>query len=198
MTSEVYTNDSNLMNKMMTTPPMNIESNASRWSLIVFFLLLAINITGYAQNTELEKRNGFKDIKLGMIADSVKGIKLKREFMERNEYPAKLYTVEHPDYEKIGEVKINKIEVKSYKDLIYEIIIVTDKDQRMMKALESIYGKSGYDMKRETYFWKSDNLVLKFRSHSKNHLELLYISYPVLKMMKADKDQKVDDIANDF
>ena len=52
--------------------------------------------------------------------------------------------------------------------------------------------------KRETYFWKTENLVLKFRSHSKHQIELLYISYPVIKMMKTDKNQKVDDIANDF
>src|SRR5687768_8013774 len=87
---------------------------------------------------ELDKRNGFKDIKLGSSIDSVKGFKLKKEFKERDEYPAKLYEVEHPDYEKIGEVKIDKVELKTYKDLIYEINVVTDKDERLMKALESL------------------------------------------------------------
>jgi hypothetical protein len=148
--------------------------------------------------SELEKRNGFKGIKLGYPIDSVPGHKLQKEFKEKDEFPAKLYEVEHPDYETIGEVKINKVELKTYKDLIYEIRVVTHKDPRLMKALESLYGKADYDIKNETYFWKTDNLILKFQSEGKHRLELLYVSFGILKSMKDDKDQKVDDIANDF
>lgn len=164
--------------------------------LLLFMTLLCVS----AQNdtTELDRRNGFKDIKLGAVADSVKGVKFKKDFKEKDQFPAKLYSVDHPDYEKIGEVKVNKIELKAYNSLIYEISIVADKDPRLMKALESLYGKSEYDMKNEIYFWKTNNIVLRFRAHGKNHLEMLYQSPPVMKMMKADKDKKVDDIANDF
>ena len=152
-----------------------------------------------AQNiSELEKRNGFKTIKLQMIADSIKGAKLKKEFKEKDEFPAKLYSVEDSTLTSIGEVKVSKIEVKAYKDIVYEISVVTEKDTRLMKALESIYGKADYDLKNEFYFWRTDNMILKFKSHGRAHLELLYISYNIHKMMKADKNQKVDDIANDF
>jgi hypothetical protein len=167
------------------------------FNLILVFMFTWL-VTQSQDLSELEKRNGFKDIKLGTIIDSLKGYKLKKKFLERDEFPAKLYSVEHPDYAKIGEVRVNKIEVKTYKDLTYEISVVTDKDTRMMKALESIYGKSEYDLKKETYFWRSDNIVLKFRSHSKNHLEMVYEYLPAYKKMKEDKNQKVDDIANDF
>lgn len=164
-------------------------------TLLLFFLIS----NGYSQHeSELEKRNGFKDLKLGMVIDSVKGFKLKKEFKERDEFPAKLYEVEHPDYEKIGEVKISKVELKTYKDLVYEINVVTEKDARLMKALESLYGRSDYDMKNETYFWKTDSLVLKFKSEGKHRLQMLYISYGIHKMMRDDKEKKVDDIANDF
>jgi hypothetical protein len=177
----------------------NLKWHNDHYKTVGILFFFAFSLNGYGQNlAELEKRNGFKDIKLGTTADSIKGIKFKKEFLERDEFPAKLYTVEHPDYAKIGEVNIDKIELKTYDDLIYEIIVITHKDLRMMKALESLYGKSDYDIKRETYFWKSESLILKFRSHSKNRLELLYISYPVLRKMKEDKNQKVDDIANDF
>lgn len=160
-------------------------------------LVLTTTFMAFSQNIgELEKRNGFKDIKLGAIVDSLKGIKLKKEFKERDEFPARLYSVENEAYANIGEAKVARIDVKAYKDLIYEINVITNKDPRLMKALESIYGKADYDLKRETYFWKSENLILKFRSHSKSQLELVYISYPVLKQMKADKDQKIDDIAD--
>ena len=67
-----------------------------------------------------------------------------------------------------------------------------------MKALESIYGIAEYDMKRETYFWKGQSLILKFRSLSRNQLEMIYTSFPVLNQMKEDKGKKVQDIADDF
>jgi hypothetical protein len=162
-------------------------------------ILIVFTTSSIAQDiSELEKRNGFKGIKLGYPIDSVQGYKLQKEFKERNEFPAKLYDVDHPDYQTIGEVKINKVELKTYKDLIYEIRVVTHKDPRLMKALESLYGEADYDIKNETYFWKTDNLILKFQSEGKNRLELLYVSLGILKSMKDDKDKKVDDIANDF
>lgn len=162
-------------------------------------LLVFCSLTALSQNrAELQKRNGFKDIKLGMIIDSLKGYKFKKDFLEHNEFPAKLYSFENPNYARIGEVNVDKIEIKTYKDQIYEIIVVTEKDQRLVKALESLYGKADYDLKRETYFWRTEDVLLKFKSHAKHQLELLYISFPVYKKMKLDKNQKVDDIANDF
>lgn len=164
-----------------------------------YLLILFAFSNSYGQDlSELERRHGFKDIKLGMVIDSVKGYKLKKEFKERDVFPAKLYEVEHPNYETIGEVKVKEIELKTYKDLIYEINVITEKDARLMKALESLYGKSDYDMKNETYFWKTDSLILKFKSEGKNKLQMLYVSYAIHKTMKEDKDKKVDDIANDF
>src|SRR5688572_19150053 len=136
----------------------------TRFTLCTLLLFTTLIHVSAQDTTELDKRNGFKDIKLGMIADSVKGVKFKKDFKERDQYPAKLYTVDHPDYAKIGEVKVNKIELKAYNSLIYEISIVADKDPRLMKALESLYGKSNYDMKTEIYFWKTPNILLRFRT----------------------------------
>jgi hypothetical protein len=67
-----------------------------------------------------------------------------------------------------------------------------------MKALESLFGKSDYDLKNETYFWKTKTLTLKYKSSGKSHIEMLYTSFVVHKMMKDDKNKKVNDIANDF
>ena len=161
--------------------------------------ILLISIQSFSQDiAELDKRNGFKDIKLGYPIDSVTGYKLQKEFKEKDEFPAKLYNVENPDYEKIGEVKVNKVELKTYNDLIYEIKVVANKDSRLMKALESLYGEADYDVKNDTYFWKTENLILKFQSEGKNRLVLLYISYGIHRTMKDDKNKKVEDIANDF
>lgn len=167
--------------------------------IFLLLLILYVHAASAQQNaTELERRNGFKDIKLGMLIDSLKGTKLRKEFKELDEFPAKLFTVDDPAYARIGEVNVNKVEVKTYKDLIYQIHIVTDKDPRLMKALESIYGRSDYDLKRETYFWKGQNIILKFRSYSRNELEMIYTSTQVLGLMKEDKGKKVQDIADDF
>ena len=165
---------------------------------IILLFVFVVNGVLAQDLIELEKRNGFKDIKLGISVDSIKVTKLKREFKERDEFPAKLFDVENPAYEKIGEVEVKSVELKTYKDLIYEIQVVVDKDVRVMKALESLYGKSEYDMKSEIYFWKTPNLILKFGSHGKHHLELTYISFPIHKMMKDDKEKKIENIAEDF
>lgn len=169
-----------------------------KYTLLLCAITAALAV--YSQDiAELERRNGFKDLKLGIPIDSVKGEKkLKKEFKEQEEFPAKLYTVQYADYARIGEIPISKIEIKTYKDLVYQINVVTDKDPRLMKALESVYGRADYDLKRETYFWKGQTLILKFRSHSKNQLELMYTSYLILQMMKEDKGRKVEDIADDF
>ena len=162
-------------------------------------LLVCLTVYTHAQTIqELEKRNGFKDIQLGTVADSVKGSKVKKEFKEKEVFPAKLYAVEHPDYEKIGEIKVKETELKAYKDLIYEIKVTTDKDPRLMKALEALYGKASYDMKNQLYFWKTDRIILRFKATDKNFLELEYSSPVVRGMMKDDTDKKVDDIINDL
>lgn len=168
--------------------------------ILAFFCFLFCGLNALSQDiSELEKRNGFKDLKLGMLIDSVRGEKkLKKEFKERDEFPARLYAIDHADYQKIGEVRVNKVEVKTYKDVIYQISIVADKDRRLMKALESIYGQAEYDLKAETYFWRSDSMILKFKSYSKNQLEMEYTSYLVTAMMREDKNKKVQDIADDF
>src|SRR5688500_9149745 len=169
-----------------------------KYTLLLIIVSATLPATGQ-DIAELERRNGFKDLKLGIHIDSVKGEKkLKKEFKEQGEFDAKLYSVESAEYDRIGEISVEKIEVKTYKDLVYQIHVVTRKDPRLMKALESIYGLADYDMKRETYFWRGENLILKFKSVSRSQLEMLYTSYPILAMMKADKGKKVEDIADDF
>lgn len=163
-----------------------------------FSLICALNVNAQSE-TELDKRNGFKDIKLGMLIDSVKGAKLKKEFKEGdNVNLSKLYAVEHPDYSTIGEIKVHKIEIKTYRDFIYEIKVETEKDPRLMKAMESIYGSATYDAKNNRYFWKSEQLILTYESQSKKELRLEYKSYLVPKMMSEDKAKKVENIADDF
>ena len=164
--------------------------------LPVFIFLM---ITTFAQDlAELDRRNGFKSLKLGSLIDSVKGAEFKKEIKEKNEFPARLYQIENEDYKSIGEVKVKKVEVKTYKDLVYEIVVITNKDTRLMKGMEKSFGKPLYILVTDSYNWKTDSLSLTFKDHSKNELRLTYRCYPVLKMMRTDKGKKIDEIASDF
>ncbi len=169
-----------------------------QYTLLLVTLFCTLSVSG--QNIEeLERRNGFKDIRLGMPIDSVKGEKkLRQEFLEQGEFAASLYTVSAPDFEQIGEISVRKVEVRTYKGLIYQINVITEKDPRLMKALESVYGRAVYDLKGDTYFWKGNTLTLKFRSYSRNQLEMIYTSFVVFQMMRDDKEKKVEEIADDF
>jgi hypothetical protein len=165
----------------------------------ITIILLSISSVTFAQDTaELARRNGFKDIKLGHHIDSVKGTSFKKDIKEKNEFPTKLYSVDNPEYKSIGEVKVKKLELKTYKDLIYEIDVTTDKDPRLMKGMVKSFGEPKYIIVSDTYNWITDSLSLTFKNHSKNEIRLTYRCYPVLKMMRVDKGRKVDDIAEDF
>jgi len=147
---------------------------------------------------ELDRRKGFKDIRLGSRIDSLKGAEFDKDVLEKNEFPVKLYSVDDESYESIGEVKVKRIQVKAYKDEIYEIIVITRKDTRLMKGMEKAFGKPKYILPTDTYNWKTDSLSLTFKDHSKHELRLTYRYYPILKKMQDDKGKKIDDIAEDF
>lgn len=169
--------------------------------LLFIIILITLCPEAFSQeiSTELDKRGGFKDIKLMLPVDSVNGTKLKKEFREKgNVHDSQLYEVEHPDYMTIGEIKVNKIELKTYKSYIYEITVLTEKDPRLMKAMENALGKASYDAKNVRYFWNGEKLGLTFESNGKNELKLVYKSLLMPKLMKEDKEKKIENISNDF
>jgi hypothetical protein len=164
------------------------------------FLFLATSfLSVHAQDvSELARRNGFKDIKLGGTVDSVKGARFEKDFVELKEFEAKLYEVKNPSYEKIGEADVKSVELKTYKGLIYEIIVTTPKDPRIMRGLEKSYGKATYNLRTETYAWRvPDQISLIYKGHHKD-VKLIYKSLPVVKTMYVDKKKKIEEIADDF
>jgi hypothetical protein len=169
----------------------------NKLSILSFFCFFA----GFcaAQDTaELDRRNGFKDIKLGSHIDSIKGTEFKKDIKEKGEFPARLFEVENPNYKNIGEVKVKKLEVKTYKDLVYEIVVITEKDTRLMKGMVKSFGEPKYILTTDSYNWITENLSLTFNDHSKNEIRLKYRCYPLLKQMQLDKGRKIEDIAEDF
>ena len=166
---------------------------------LLLSLFLCITTAAVSQDgEELMKRNGFKDLQLGSEIGTVVGATFKKDIKEKNEFPAKLYQVKNPEYASIGEVIVKKVEVKTYKDFVYEINVITDKDTRLMKGMEMAYGKPVYIIPTDTYNWKAETLSLTFKNNSKKTILLTYRCYPVLKMMAEDKGKKIEDIADDF
>jgi hypothetical protein len=172
--------------------------NKTIQKIIVFTLVACYGYVAAQDAAELARRNGFKDIKLGTSIDSIRGTEFKKDIKEKNEFPAKLYEVSHPDYKNIGEVSVKKIQLKTYKDLIYEIVVITNKDTRLMKGMVKSFGEPKYILTTDTYNWLGDSLSLTFKNHSKSEIKLTYRSFPVLKRMLVDKGKKVDAIAEDF
>ncbi|MBL7874919.1 MAG: hypothetical protein JNL53_04605 [Cyclobacteriaceae bacterium] len=162
----------------------------------LLFLFLCLNLLSQ-DLAELDKRNGFKEIKLGFPIDSVKNAVFKKDIIERKEFQAKVYETEYPDYMTIGDVPVKKISLKTYKDLIYEIDVTTAKDPKVMRGLEKSYGKATYSIRIESYYWKAETLSLVYKGHRKD-VKLTYRSGPVIRMMYEDKGKQVDAVADDF
>jgi hypothetical protein len=167
-------------------------------SITISFLLLFISTCLLAQSTsELDRRNGFKDIKLGSPIDSVKAVVFKKDIAELKMFPAKIYETKHTDYTSIGEVAVKKIQLKTYKGLIYEINVYLPKDARVMQGLEKSYGAATFSVRMHAYYWKAENLSLVFKGDGKK-IHLTYKSAPMLKMMHEDKNKKVVQVADEF
>jgi hypothetical protein len=167
--------------------------------LLSAFLTLAVHNLVAQSTAELDTRNGFKDIRLGTRADSVKGARLRKEFtVKENVYPSQTYVVDNPEYGAIGDVKVKSIELGAYRNLIESITLVTEKDPRLMKALENLFGTATYDAKNNQYFWRGESVILTYKSHTKRDLVLEYRSLLIPRMMEEDRKSKIDKIADDF
>ncbi len=167
-------------------------------SLLLFTVVCPLAMAQSQHVEELVKRNGYKGIRLGSPIDSIKGAEFKKDFTELKEFAAKLYEIKNDEFMKIGDSKVNEIEVKVYNGFIYEIIVSAPKDPQIMRALEKLYGKPVYSLRTESYYWRApDQLSLVYKGHHKE-IKLLYKSYPMIKMMYADKKKKVEEIAEDF
>ncbi len=165
---------------------------------ILPILFLMIVHVVYSQDiNELERRNGFKEIILGMLIDSVKGAEFKKDLIERKEFPAKQYETKSADYMTIGDVPVKLISLKTYKGLIYEIDVITGHDPKVMRGLEKSYGKATYSLRTESYYWKAQTLTLVYKGHRKE-VKLTYRSVPVIRMMYVDKCKQIEEVADDF
>ena len=148
---------------------MNQKNNAYLAKLLAFSIILFFNGVGFSQSvSELDKRNGFKDIKMTSQITDYEGLEFKKE-IDSEIYPyAFQYSRVKGAYENIGGIKIFDLLVNTYDSAVYEIVVVTEKNPNLYKALKKAFGQPEFDYRANKYYWKTDNLRLSYDSHSKN------------------------------
>ncbi|TRX58467.1 hypothetical protein FNH22_14080 [Fulvivirga sp. M361] len=167
--------------------------------IIVFALVSSVAVPSIAQGVEeLDRRNGFKDIKMTSAISSYEGLEFKKEVSHDIFIGAKMYVPKKEHYERIGNLKIHDLQVMTYKDSIYEIRVVTEKDPNLYKGFKKAFGEPSYSYGSKNYYWTTDNLTLSYGSHSKSKIEMIYFSHLMVKRVKEEKKQVVEDIVNDF
>ncbi|MEM9390089.1 MAG: hypothetical protein AAGA02_06420 [Bacteroidota bacterium] len=175
------------------------KKNVRMAKLLVFCFTMFFTGLAAAQSVaELDRRNGFKDIKMTSRITDYEGLEFKREIDSEIFPKVYQYVRKKGFYDTIGGIKVFDLEVNTYDSAIYEIRIVTEKNPNLYKALKKNFGQPEYDYRGDKYYWKTDNLRLSYDSHSKTKIEMVYFSYLMTAKLKEDKQQVVEDIADDF
>lgn len=166
---------------------------------LLMFILSSMTTISVAQSVvELDKRNGFKDIKLNTSVLQYEGLEFKKE----DEHPLykdiKVYVSKKGAYENIGSIKIFDLEVLTYSDSIFQIIVITEKNPNLYKGLKSAFGEPDYNYRSKFHHWTGENIRLSYVPYQKDKLELKYESFLMREKLKEDKQEVIEDIASDF
>ena len=167
--------------------------------VIFFFVFIALNLNAktYAQNgEELDRRNGFKDIKLlSNINDNAK-LEFSRNVRDKPDYA--IYKPRKGQYDKIGDINIKKLNVYVYRKQIYQIEITTDKSMQLFKSLEKAFGKINTSMVSKNAFWEGEKVRLNYLVEGSNKLILRYRSRDIDKIIAIDDKKKIDSLSTEF
>ena len=169
--------------------------------IILFFipLILFMSVSSYGQNVEeLEKRNGFKDIKLASDVNQYEGLEFLKEIDDEKFGKLQIYTRKDEYYTHVGSIKINGLYVTVYNGEVYLIQVIFDKDPKMYGGLKKAFGSPKFSPVTSDYFWQADSLKLIYRSYDKKQLEMIYHSYVIEWKLKDEKKEEIEDIASDF
>ena len=164
---------------------------------IIFLSFLGLASIVQAQsNAELDERNGFKDIKLLSKASELKTLQFSGNV--KGEEFQSIYKPVNGAYSSIGEIAIRDLEVFTYKDLIYEIKVTTDKDPQLFKGLEKAFGNAKHSVVENKYYWQGEEVKLSFESVAKRKVQLVYHAFDIKDIIKQDATKKVEDLSSEF
>lgn len=165
--------------------------------LLITLLFLVISVSGFSQfSTELDKRNGFKDIKILTDVTSYPGLKYWKE--DKSQADHAIYRATNGNYEKIGDVEIYKITVYTYRKLIFKIEVTTANNETLFRSLEKAFGNINSSLAASYSYWDGENLRLKYETLGSKKIKLTYLSKRIKQMIALDKKKAIDNLSSEF
>ena len=169
-----------------------------KYTFSVIFILFVL-FGAFSQDlAELDRRGGFKDIKLLHQVGDYEDLEFKKDIKD-NRYPgAKLYTAIKGTYSEIGSLKVHKLEVKAYKGQIYEIVVEAEKSIGLYRGLVTAYGEPKYSHRAKKNYWQTENIKLWYSIKGKEKILLEYYSLAMEDVRKKEKEKNLKDVVDDF
>ena len=166
----------------------------------LYIILIFCSSSILAQDlSELDRRNGFKDIKLTSDINQYSDLILNEKLLDEDVPEARGYAPKPGSYTHIGEIPIEELQVFAYKSKVYMIKVHTPKDENLVKGLKKAFGEPRQVLGSTSYFWETEKIKLVYGSFNRNKLELYYNSYVMRSEIKLDNvDRKIQEIADDF
>ena len=165
--------------------------------IILLFILIGTCTFSFGQTAdELDLRNGFKDIKLLSDINSYPGLEYYKADKEKEFHAT--YLPKKGSYDLIGEVEIKKLTVFTYKSQIYQIEVITDKNEKLFRSYEKAYGKIKYSMGSQVSYWEGRKVRLNYESENSKRSKLTYLSKEIGKIIALDKKKAVDSLSTEF
>jgi len=168
---------------------------------LIIPVFLFVTVFAQAQSAaDLDKKNGFQDIT--MLSSAKGNIKLEfQKDVDHEKVPksqVQYYEAAKGEYKTIGTVKIHSLEVWAYDDQIFQIRVITKQDPDLYKGLRQVFGKPAYSIREDLYYWSGEKVNLTYQAVDKNKLELVYFSQLLDDILKNEKKEEINSIANDF
>jgi hypothetical protein len=165
--------------------------------ILITLLFISASLSGYSQKSnELDRRNGFKDLKILSDVTIYPGLEHWKDDKSKPDHA--IYRSKKGNYEKIGEVEISKMTVYTYRDLIYRLEVITDKDEKLFRSLEKAYGKINSSIAASYSFWEGENVRLNYETEGSKKIKLTYQSKQIKQIIALDKKKEVDSLSTEF
>jgi hypothetical protein len=165
--------------------------------VLTTIIFLSLSTFCYSQlSDELDKRNGFKDLKILSDVATYPGLEYWK--VDKSQPYHAIYKAKKGSYDKIGDVDISKVTVYTYRKLIFKIEVITEKDEKLFRSMEKAYGKITSSMAYSYSYWDGEKIRLKYETVGSKKIQLTYISKEIKKIIALDKRKDVDSLSTEF
>ena len=165
--------------------------------LALIFFALAAPLFGQ-EMAELDRRGGFKDIKLMSDVESYADLEFKKNYKDGRYPGAKLYKRKKGTYGSVGILEVYDLEVKSYKGQIYEIVVVVQKSMGMYRGLVNAFGEPKHSHRTNKNYWHTKDIRLNYHINNKDRIVLEYYSLAMEEVRKKEQKERLQELVDDF